>query len=504
MILTEKMLRNIIKMTLLEAEQKSDKKRYALNKGGYDWMKSGGKYYNIRDKDNPEVTEKNPVLWTPNKPGYDVVVKYFNDAPKASSSDETMSKNDLSNLENNADFKKKMKKIEKNIGEHPENRTIGNAFRSWVNFKYKAYAKKQNLGSSGSHTNSYIKKAWARYGEEFVKRINSDDLTLLDKKKSVSKEDILNMVAQTEEFKDVSIEIMPGLSENIAPAIINALPQLTKGEEVKLGKGTSKLTPSGEVLKWCAEWVNGQTKRRGAAWHNWHNANQNNFLKISQEDREKLGMLFTVMNSNYKKHQKPTTSGTIPATLKNIAQKHIFKPAELLKIPLGSFVGMYHGRTSFFPVAFWENATGHAWDGSSMGTMIAGGQNKFVDANTGKPWKIEDLNNKNKTFKLSDKYKGIVFNSHIGIVGAKIDGRLIVFHNIDGNIHMTPIKQLVKGGSGDAVMWYQSPDQAKKARPNKAHRWVMKYAKKFDIENAPVSASAAKFASDAYNDYRSV
>lgn len=504
MIISESNVRNIIKRFLVEQEKKSSTRQYVRNKGGYSWMKVGNKYFNIKSKDDSSVTEENPTPWTPNKAGYSTVVGYFGDTPpKSQAKTSAMSKGEIKNLENDADFKKKMKKIEKNIGEHPENAKIGNAFRSWVNYKYKAYAKQISLGSSGSHKNSYVKKAWAKYGKEFVNRINNDNLSLLGEKRSATKEDILNMVAQTEKFKNVDIEIAPGIAENIAPAIINALPELTAGKEATLGKGSAKLTPTGDVLQWCAEWVNGQTKKRGSAWHNWQNATQNNFLKIDQGDRDSLGIVFTAMNANYKKYQKPTSSGTIPSTLRSVAQKHILKAGDLINIPIGSVVGMYHGPTSFFPRAFWENATGHTWSGSQMGGMISGGQNKFVDANTGEPWKLEDLN-QDKTFKLSDKYDGVVFNSHVGIVGAKIDGRLIVFHNIDGNVHMTPLKQLTNGGRGDAIMWYEKPDQEKKPRPNKAHRYVMGLARKFEIENVSASASAAKFAASAYDNYKSV
>lgn len=48
----------------------------------------------------------------------------------------------------------------------------GNAFRVWVNKKHPTYAKKINLGESGSHTNSYILKAYEKYGGEYDKIIN--------------------------------------------------------------------------------------------------------------------------------------------------------------------------------------------------------------------------------------------------------------------------------------------------------------------------------------------
>ena len=40
----------------------------------------------------------------------------------------------------------------------------GNAFRLWVNQNYPEYAKKIKLGKTGSFTNSYIQKAYKKFG----------------------------------------------------------------------------------------------------------------------------------------------------------------------------------------------------------------------------------------------------------------------------------------------------------------------------------------------------
>lgn len=45
----------------------------------------------------------------------------------------------------------------------------GDAFRAWVNDNYPDYAKEINLDRSGSHTNSYIMRAWAKLGSEYKK-----------------------------------------------------------------------------------------------------------------------------------------------------------------------------------------------------------------------------------------------------------------------------------------------------------------------------------------------
>jgi hypothetical protein len=44
----------------------------------------------------------------------------------------------------------------------------GNAFRGWVNDNYPDYAKQIDLDRTGSYNNSYIKKAWAKYGSAYT------------------------------------------------------------------------------------------------------------------------------------------------------------------------------------------------------------------------------------------------------------------------------------------------------------------------------------------------
>jgi len=43
----------------------------------------------------------------------------------------------------------------------------GDKFRAWVNDSYPDYAQRIDLDRSGSHNNSYIRKAWAKHGKEY-------------------------------------------------------------------------------------------------------------------------------------------------------------------------------------------------------------------------------------------------------------------------------------------------------------------------------------------------
>ena len=48
-----------------------------------------------------------------------------------------------------------------------KNKEDGNKFRGWVNDNYPAYAKEIDLDRTGSYNNSFIKKAWKKYGAEY-------------------------------------------------------------------------------------------------------------------------------------------------------------------------------------------------------------------------------------------------------------------------------------------------------------------------------------------------
>ena len=49
-----------------------------------------------------------------------------------------------------------------------KNKSEGNKFRGWVNDNHRRWAKKADLSRSGSYTNSYMRKAWKRFGQEYT------------------------------------------------------------------------------------------------------------------------------------------------------------------------------------------------------------------------------------------------------------------------------------------------------------------------------------------------
>lgn len=97
-----------------------------------------------------------------------------------------------------------------NVPEDPatpfKTKDAGNKFREWVNKKYPDWAKENSLDASGSENNSYIRKAYVEYGEEYnkatstpeVKKIEGKEMnTLLAKLKKYSSKVQLQLTTST-------------------------------------------------------------------------------------------------------------------------------------------------------------------------------------------------------------------------------------------------------------------------------------------------------------------
>jgi hypothetical protein len=70
----------------------------------------------------------------------------------------------------------------KNLTMPFKNKQEGDTFRQWVNNKYPEWAKKYKLDKSGSYKNSYIKRAFNQYGQEYLKgsKTNQPQSPVLD------------------------------------------------------------------------------------------------------------------------------------------------------------------------------------------------------------------------------------------------------------------------------------------------------------------------------------
>jgi hypothetical protein len=58
-----------------------------------------------------------------------------------------------------------------------QNKAEGDKFRAWVNDNYPKYAKEIDLDRSGDFNNSYIKKAYAKYGAKYTQSVKDADVS---------------------------------------------------------------------------------------------------------------------------------------------------------------------------------------------------------------------------------------------------------------------------------------------------------------------------------------
>jgi len=111
-----------------------------------------------------------------------------------------------------------------------KDREEGNAFRKWVNENDPEFAKKIELDKEGSHTNSYIRKAWKELGEIYSKYKEQKKAGEESKAKAEAKAKI-----EAKAKKDAEAKKKKGISEKqakeIAKKILVAMSGATEDEE---------------------------------------------------------------------------------------------------------------------------------------------------------------------------------------------------------------------------------------------------------------------------------
>jgi hypothetical protein len=86
----------------------------------------------------------------------------------------------------------------------------GNKFREWVNKKYPDWAKENSLDASGPENNSYIRKAYVNYGDEYNKATSTPEVKKMDGKQ------MNNLLAKIKEYsKKVELQLTTGSGEPV-------------------------------------------------------------------------------------------------------------------------------------------------------------------------------------------------------------------------------------------------------------------------------------------------
>jgi len=109
-----------------------------------------------------------------------------------------------------------------------KNTTEGNKFRQWINDTYPSYAENIDLDPTGEYDNSYIRKAWAKYGKEYQEDMATKDSIedLKPKKKIVSDP---NIDSETEIELTQDLPEVPVVRKSPRPQTIGQLPMLRYG-----------------------------------------------------------------------------------------------------------------------------------------------------------------------------------------------------------------------------------------------------------------------------------
>lgn len=258
----------------------------------------------------------------------------------------------------------------------------GNRFREWVNNTHPEYAKSIGLDRQGSHTNSFIRKAWSKYGNEF----------------SSSKSEI-------PATPKPQINVMSGINQKYLKQI----------DWKKLSTNTTTNNVCVADTTECAQFLNNWDDRISSVGNAW-NAYRNDSIMGPTVYSVFRGLNPSTVKdviSLWKKIDKKgggKENGPSSSEVKNIVDKLVPKAGQYPKLKPGDYVGIFYPDSKHHEEAFYQ-----------------GGEPWFVD---GKPGKNIQSGN------------AWGMNTHIGIVAAVKDGIPLVFHNIGGNVISDPANNL--------------------------------------------------------------
>ena len=269
-----------------------------------------------------------------------------------------------------------------------KNKQEGDRFRKWVNDTHPEYAKQINLDPSGSYNNSYIKKAWNKYGREYASNY-AQNLSRDMFNTNIVVSDTLNpdFVSQIN-FSDLSSQ---DTSRNFC-------------------------TPNDEH---CAQFVNDlrdDISSVGNAWTAYRNDTglgptiYSAFKGLDENTKQQVIDLWL------KIHQRGggTKNGPDNSRVKNIVNRLVPAKGKVTDLKVNDIVGIFYEPSSHHEEAFYEG--GKAWFKDENGKMVPG-----------------------NTIQRGD---GWGMNTHLGTVGAIKDGVPLIFHNVGGTALSDPPSNL--------------------------------------------------------------
>jgi len=331
----------------------------------YDYKKEDGKYYTRRKGSNSWTEAKGSSLNA-------IKSKVFGDSSSSSSSS--------SSSKRKSPFK---------------NKEEGDKFRKWVNDNYPDYAKQIDLDVSGSHTNSYIMKAWAKYGNQYKEGKSNT--------KKGGEEPNPNLVVSSD------------IADKFSTIDFN---------ELNTQDSTHNVCVAGS--KNCAQFVNDlrdDIAFVGNAWNAYTNSRLGDtvysaFKGLDSNTKQQVIDLWLDIhkkgggeqNGDYNRKIRDIVSGIVP------------EKGKIKDLEVNDTVGLFYPGSSHHEEAFYEG--GAPWFTEEGGKMVPG-----------------------DTIKGGD---GWGMNTHIGTVAAIKDGVPLIFHNVTGDVISDPPSKL-------RIAWVKRP-----------------------------------------------
>ena len=273
----------------------------------------------------------------------------------------------------------------------------GDKFRDWMNRWYPKTSKNLQLDRSGSHTNSYIRRAWNHKGVDGIKGDIYTEKVLSKgggksspKRKGGEKGNIF-----------VSDSINPLFAEKI------------NFQNLKTGGSTNKIcTPNDNE---CGQFVNDFSDKFDGVGHAWLSYRydtklgrtiDSKFRGLNKSQQDKAIKLWQqIHKAGGAEKGSNITRGEVKSFIKGLVGSGLNPD-----LKIDDVVGLYNEGSKNHEKAFYY-----------------GGEKWFKD---GKPQDSIRMGN------------GWGMNTHVGIVGAIKDGVPLIFHNVDGNVISDPASNL--------------------------------------------------------------
>lgn len=196
----------------------------------------------------------------------------------------------------------------------------------------------------------------------------------------------------------------------------------------------------------CSQWVSDTLKKfQGNAWH----AHRNGRNKYSTYENAGTNLipdmvsLFNLVNKNPKEKSQEEKA-------KKISKSLVPDQGNFSNLEIDDIVGLFYEPSYNHTKAFFEGMTGY----KKMGGEKAAADGPFMlNAKNNDVWTPEMLgqNIKFKGGNTLHKGQSPGINTHLGFVGAIVDGEPIIFHNIDKQVWATPLSKMNKNKT--AIVW---------------------------------------------------